>query len=153
MIQWRPERPGVWWLYHILSHFVAPTNDEVITTFTSVFQIRKLILWEVVICPRSQSLRDRARIWTQEVWSQSTWCSEPISLPWFPTSYQSLPIHLPEPLPRSMALLWGRGLGAAQGSQYHPSLTSLVSTLYPGFALFSLSPCQSDVFLLKLTLC
>lgn len=144
------ERPGgTEVLYHIL--FNVPTNEEVVAVFTSIFQIRKVIIWEVVICPRSQSLSDRTRIWIQAVWPHSACYSEPISLPWLILSYRGLPIHLLEPLPRSMALLHGHDLGAAQGSHHHCSLTSLVRTSYTGFVLPSLSLHQSNVFLPELT--
>lgn len=123
-------------LYHILSHFLVPAIDKEVAIFISIFQIRKLIIWKVVTWPKSLSLRDRARIWTQ-----SAYCSEPISLSWFsPPPYQGLPIHLQEPPPRIMALLCGCDPRAAQGPQHHPSLT--VWPAYHTLGLY-LSPCPS----------
>ena len=82
---------------------------------------------------------------------QRTCWSEPTNLPWF-LPLTKVPIHLPEPLLRSMAFLWGWDPGEALGAQHHPSPTGQ-HTIYPGFVLLSPSLCQSNAFLLELTLC
>lgn len=128
----------------LLAHSIAPRNDEVVAIFTSVFQIKKLIMWEVVTCPRSQSLSDRAGMWTQAVWPQTCmllWTNKPpLIFPLIKSNLFTLRNYCQGPGHSLKVMILGQ-----------PWVPNTTPPSPVGFVLLALSLRQSDIFLLELT--